>query len=215
MGIEILYADAWLAVCLKGPGVDSEQGMPALLGEALSGDFFCVHRLDRPTGGVMVYARTRASAAALSASFAKGETGKTYLAAAQGVPAEGKGRLRDLLYHDAARGKSYVVQRSRRGVKEALLDYELLGTAEYEGRTLSLLRIALHTGRSHQIRVQLASRGMPLVGDARYGSALRPLPLGLWAEQLRFPHPSDGRELCFDAPPPTDLPWTLFGLHNL
>ncbi len=216
MEIEILYEDAQLAVCLKPPGVISEAGgMPELLGAQLGGAFFCVHRLDRLTGGVMVYARKRETAAALSARFAAGETQKRYLAAAQGVPEEGSGSFRDLLYHDAARGKSYVVKRARRGVKEALLDYELLGTAEHEGRTLSLLEIALHTGRSHQIRVQLASRGMPLVGDGRYGSALRSLPLGLWAESLRFPHPADGRELSFSAPPPNNLPWTLFGLHNI
>ncbi len=215
MEIEILYADAFLVVCLKPPGVLSESGgMPELLQMQLGGDFFCVHRLDKPTGGVMVYARTREVAAALSTAFAEGETEKRYLALAQGVPKEKSGSFRDLLYHDAARGKSFVVQRPRRGVKEALLDYELLGTAEYEGRTLSLLRIALHTGRSHQIRVQLASRGMPLVGDGRYGSALRSLPLGLWAECLCFPHPQDGRELHFTAPPPEGLPWTLFDLHK-
>jgi len=214
MEIKILYEDEQLAVCIKPNGVDSERGVPELLSEALDGEFFCVHRLDKPTGGVMVYARTREAAAVLSASFAEGRTQKQYLAAVQGAPEEERGSFRDLLYHDAARGKSYVVQRPRRGVKEALLDYELLESAEVEGRTVSLLRIALRTGRSHQIRVQLASRGMPLVGDGRYGSALRALPLGLWAESLRFPHPADGREIAFSCAPTEILPWTAFGLHN-
>ena len=214
METEILYSDPQLAVCLKPYGVDSERDMPRLLREALGGDFFCVHRLDKPTGGVMVCARTGEAAAALSQRFAAGETEKRYLAVAQGAPEEPHGTMRDLLYHDAASGKSYVVKRARRGVREAWLDYELLGTAVYEGTALSALRIALHTGRSHQIRVQFASRGMPLVGDGRYGSALRALPLGLWAASLRFPHPADDREMYFSAPPPESVPWTLFGLHN-
>ena len=211
MEIETLYEDAQLAVCLKPPVVLSENGgMPELLQTQLGGEFFCVHRLDKPTGGVMVYARTREAAAALSTAFAEGRTKKQYLAAAQGVPGEEKGSFHDLLYHDAARGKSYVVRRPRRGVKEAVLDYELLGTEEYEEQTLSLLRIALHTGRSHQIRVQLASRGMPLVGDGRYGSALRLGPIALWSASLSFPHPSTGETMRFDAPPPDAFPWELF-----
>lgn len=215
MGIDILYSDAHIAVCLKSPGVVSEaEGMPSLLRERLGGEFFCVHRLDKPVGGVMVYARTREAAGALSAAIAAGGMRKEYLAVVQGVPDEPKGRYRDLLYHDAARNKSYVVTRPRRSVKEALLDYELLASAQAEGLRLSALRIALHTGRSHQIRVQFASRGMPLVGDGRYGSALRGCSLALWSDALAFPHPADGREMCFSAPPPALFPWTLFGLHN-
>ncbi len=215
MEIKILYEDAALAVCLKPPGVLSEEGgMPVLLRDILGGEIFCVHRLDRDVGGVMAYARTKKAAAALSAAIAAGGMRKRYLAVVQGVPDEPKGSVRDLLYHDAARNKSYVVNRPRRGVKEALLDYELLASAEREGRTLSALRIALLTGRSHQIRVQFASRGLPLVGDGRYGSAVRGCPLALWAEGLRFPHPVDGRELCFSCPPPACFPWTLFSLHN-
>ena len=119
--------------------------------------------------------------------------------------------MRDLLYNDAARNKSFVVTRPRRGVKEALLDYELLASKEYGSLTLSALRIALHTGRSHQIRVQFASRGMPLVGDGRYGSAIRGCPLALWSERLRFAHPVTGEEMCFSAAPPGGFPWDLFG----
>ena len=214
METEILCADPQIVVCLKPVGIDSEQGMCALLREQLSGDFFCVHRLDKQVGGVMVYARTKQAAAALSAAIAAGRMKKGYLALAQGVPEEKKGSMRDLLYHDAARNKSYVVARPRRGVKEARLDYELLETREVEERTLSALRITLHTGRSHQIRVQFASRGMPLVGDGRYGSEFRGLPLALWSESLRFPHPADGREMICSAPPPDRFPWTEFSLHN-
>ena len=214
MEIEILYSDAQTAVCVKPSGVDSEQGMPTLLCDRLGGDFFCVHRLDKAVGGVIVYARTKKAAAALSAAMAAGGMEKRYLAVAQGVPDEPKGSLRDLIFHDAARNKSYVVTRPRRGVKEALLDYELLDTAVWDGQTLSALRIALHTGRSHQIRVQLASRGLPLVGDGRYGSAIRSSESALWAEELSFPHPVDARRMRFSCPPPERFPWTIFSLHN-
>ena len=214
MEIEILYSDPQLAVCLKPYGADSERDMPRLLREALGGEFYCVHRLDKPTGGVMVCARTKQAAAALSAAVAAGALRKEYLAVVQGKPEKERDSLRDLIYHDAARNKSYVVTRPRRGVKEALLDYELLGAAEYEDKTLSALRIVLHTGRSHQIRVQLASRGMPLVGDGRYGSAFRGCPLALWSARLVFPQPSDGREMDFSCPPPAVFPWTELGLHN-
>ena len=212
MEIEILFKDPHIVVCLKPSGVVSESGgMPALLSETLGGEFLCVHRLDRSVGGVMVYARTRQAAAALSSTIAAGGMEKEYLAVVQGAPEKEKGSMRDLLYHDTARNKSFVVTRPRRGVKEALLDYELLASKEYGSLTLSALRIALHTGRSHQIRVQFASRGMPLVGDGRYGSAIRGCPLALWSERLRFAHPVTGEEMCFSAAPPGGFPWDLFG----
>ncbi|MBR0208370.1 MAG: RluA family pseudouridine synthase [Oscillospiraceae bacterium] len=215
MEIEILFLDPHIVVCLKPSGVASEEeGMPTLLRETQGGEFYCVHRLDKAVGGVMVYTRTKQAAAALSAAIAAGGMKKEYLAVVQGAPDERKGSMRDLLYHDAVRNKSYIVTRPRRGVKEALLDYELTETKEIEGRTISALRIALHTGRSHQIRVQLASRGMPLVGDGRYGSAIRGCPVALWSERLRFAHPVGGEELCFSAPPPESFPWDRFSLHN-
>ena len=214
MEIELLYADAHLAVCIKPVGVDSEHELPELLRAAADGDFFCVHRLDRAVGGVMVCARTKEAAAALSAAFAADGAQKAYLAVVQGVPDAPRGSMRDLLYHDAARNKSFVVTRARRGVKEALLDYELLGSCAWEGRTLSALRITLHTGRSHQIRVQCASRGMPLVGDGRYGSAVRGCPPALWSESLQFTHPASGEKLRFSAPPPAIFPWTEFAFDN-
>lgn len=211
METKILYSDKSIAVCLKPVGVISEDGgMPQLLSEQLGGTFFCVHRLDKAVGGVMVCARTREAAAALGASIAAGGMEKEYLAVVQGRPDEPHGSLRDLIYHDAARSKSYVVTRPRRGVKEALLDYELLSSAEREGRTISELRVRLHTGRSHQIRVQFASRGMPLVGDRRYGSAFRGGEIALWSESLAFPHPETGEALRFSAPPPEAFPWNLF-----
>ena len=204
----IVYQDAHIVVCLKPAGVLSEEGgMPELLKDATGArEILCVHRLDRETAGLMVYAKTKRAAAALSAAVAARELGKEYRAVAQGETPAG-GELRDLLYRDAQKNKSYVVKRMRRGVREARLRYETLA---HRGG-LSLLRVELETGRSHQIRVQFASRGFPLVGDGRYGSAFRDAPLALFASALAFPHPVTGEALRFEAAPPEHWPWTLFG----
>lgn len=207
--MNILYEDRELVICEKPAGVLSEEGgMPDLLREATGcREIFCVHRLDRETGGLMVYAKTRRAAAGLSAAIAAGQLQKEYLAVVQGEPEE-QGILRDLLYRDAAKNKSYVVKRMRRGVREAELRYRRLETRE----GLSLVRVALKTGRSHQIRVQFASRGMPLVGDGKYGSAYRDRSLALWSAVLAFPHPVTGERISRTLPPPADRPWSLFDL---
>ena len=212
--VPVLHMDERLIVCVKPAGLLSERGgLPELLEQQCGGQVYPVHRLDRDVGGVMVYARDRETAAALSALIAAQRMEKEYLAVVEGLPEAQSGELHDLLYHDAARNKSYVVQRERRGVKRAALSYRALQTAETEQGTLSLLRIRLHTGRSHQIRVQFASRKLPLVGDARYGSRLRG-GIALWSASLRFPDPIGGEERTFSAPPPAIWPWELFGLHN-
>ena len=204
---EILYKDKSLAVAVKPAGVLSESpGMPELLRDSLGGSFYCVHRLDAGVGGVMVYARTGQAAAKLSDAMARKNFTKEYLAVVQGRPGQDRGLLRDLLFHDKSRNKTYVVDRMRRGVKEAELEYTLL---ESKGE-LSLLRVRLHTGRSHQIRVQFASRAMPLLGDARYGSRYRDCGIALWSERLCFPHPFEEKTLDFRHAPPANYPWTSF-----
>lgn len=195
-------------VCLKPPGIDSQEGMCALLRERLGGEIFCVHRLDREVGGLMVYARSSAAAAALSAAITRKEFSKEYLAAAGGCPAEPEGLMQDLLYRDAAKNKSYVVKRQRRGVRPAELEYKLL---ERSGE-LCLFKIKLHTGRSHQIRVQFASRGLPLLGDAKYGSKERRCNIALWSCRLAFPHPLSGKTMDFSALPEKMFPWDVFEL---
>ena len=201
--LKILYLDDSVAVCVKPAGVDSQDGMCRLLSEQCGGTFFCVHRLDKAVGGVMVYARSAAAATALSRAVAENAVEKTYLAVCEGVPDPTQGAMRELLYHDASKNKTYVVQRQRKGVREAVLDYETLEARE----GLSLVRVRLHTGRSHQIRVQFASRRLPLVGDGRYGAKTRG-EIALWSHALAFPHPVTGELLRFTAPPPERPPWT-------
>lgn len=207
MKIPILYDDKNILVCLKPPGIVSEAGgMPELLSAQRGGPVWCVHRLDKAVGGIMAYAASRQSAAKLSALIAQGGLEKRYLAVVSGCPEEESGTLRDLLFWDRVKNKSYVVKRMRRGVKEAELKYRVLGSRE----GVSLLEIRLVTGRSHQIRVQFASRGMPLLGDGKYGSGVKNCNLALWSNSLRFPHPVSGEAMRFTAPPPDVFPWTEF-----
>ena len=200
----IVYEDGQLLVCRKEPGLSCETELvEKLKAESGAEALYCVHRLDRETGGLMVYAKTGKAAASLSAAFAERRVHKRYLAIVRGETPEG-GELRDLLYRDAAKNKSYVVKRMRRGVREAVLHYERLAFAN----GLSLLSVTLGTGRSHQIRVQFASRGFPLVGDKKYGSPDRDCPLALWSASLCFEHPRTGEALSFSDTPPAIWPWT-------
>ena len=179
--MEILYRDRQIIVTVKPAGLDAEHDMPeALMAQTGVKQCYCVHRLDSGVGGVMVYALDGKSAAKLTGAFAGHDTVKEYLAVCAGRMDAPEGTLTDLLYHDTRANKTFVTDRPRRGVKEAVLDY-----AEQAVRDdLSLLRIRLHTGRSHQIRVQLASRKHPLAGDRRYGSQLKAEGIALWATAL-------------------------------
>lgn len=191
--VTILFEDEALLVCVKPRGLLSARdasGKPAVT-DALGIELFPVHRLDREVTGLMVFAKTAACAAFLSDAMGK-TVKKEYLAVCEGQP-EQHGELTDLLYHDRVKNKTYVVKRKRNGVREARLSYEILRFGE-----TSLLHVLLHTGRTHQIRVQFASRGYPLCGDRKYG-AKSGGDLQLYAWRLTFPHP-DGRTLCFTLP---------------
>lgn len=196
--MEILYLDRDMAVCVKPLGTSSEDGpgsMPSLLREALGGEVFPVHRLDLNVGGVMVYARNRTAAAFLSQAVAQRQLQKEYLALCHGTPEE-KGIWEDLLWKDSRKNKVYVVTRQRQGVKQASLEYEILG----RDRDCSLVRILLHTGRSHQIRVQFASRGFPLLGDGKYGARDKVPAPALWSYRLTIPRKT-GSALTLSALP--------------
>ena len=162
--MDILYSDKHIAVCVKPVGMDSEHEVPAALKQILGGEIFPIHRLDQNVGGVMVYARTKFAAAKLSQAVQEGTMVKEYVALVHGTPPE-SGDWTDLLFKDSSKNKVFVVKKERRGVKKARLEFERLR----EGNE-SLVRIRLHTGRSHQIRVQFSSRVFPLVGDHKYGS---------------------------------------------
>ena len=207
MNIPILYKDSAVAVCVKSPGCDSEKEMPEKLKAQLGvPEVLCVHRLDRDVGGVMVYALDKEAAAALSRGIGSGDFQKEYLAVAHGEVEPEADTLRDLLFHDRTRNKSYIVKRRRAGVKEAELSYRVCAVAE----GLSLLAVRLHTGRTHQIRVQFASRRHPLVGDAKYGSPMRQRGIALFSRALGFLHPVTGESMRFTAPVPGGYPWDLF-----
>ena len=177
----ILYSDRSLAVCIKPVGLDSEAEVPAALKEQLGGEIFPIHRLDKNVGGVMVYARTKHAAAALSKTVQDGQMIKEYVAMVHGTPPE-TGDWEDLLWKDAKKNKVFVVKRERKGVKKARLEF----TRQTDSDP-SLVHIRLHTGRSHQIRVQFSSRGFPLVGDHKYGSRDERTEPMLYSCRITFP----------------------------
>ena len=187
--MEILYSDKDIVVCVKPVGMDSEHEVPAALG----GEIFPIHRLDKNVGGVMVYAKTKPSAAALSKAVQEGTMVKEYVATVHGTPPE-EGDWEDLLWKDSAKNKVFVVKRQRGGVKKARLEFKRLSAGD-----ASLVRIRLHTGRSHQIRVHFSSRGFPLVGDHKYGSRDEATAPMLFSCCLTFPY--KGKTLRFEKLP--------------
>ncbi len=203
MEIKIIYKDAEIAVIEKPMGVLSqkdtkgEDGLVEILAKQLNCTVYPVHRLDRPVGGIMVYALTKKAATHLSQEKA---IKKTYLAAVSGVcPVTGE--MVDYLFKDSAKGKSFVVKGERKGAKYARLTYETLKTVSTESGDFSLVRIELDTGRTHQIRVQFSSRRMPLMGDGKYGSRIKGEGIGLWSHGLLISHPQSGKPMLFTSNP--------------
>ena len=192
--MQILYHDTDLAVIVKSVGIDSEIAVPQEIKKTLGDDCFPVHRLDLNVGGVMVYARTKAAAAALSRAIAEGTMVKEYMALVHGEVEEA-GDWEDLLLKDSRKNKVFVVSRERGGVKRARLTFTRLKTQD----SVSLVRIRLYTGRSHQIRVQFASRKHPLLGDHKYGARDHLSAPQLFSCCLTFPF--KGQTLRFEQLP--------------
>lgn len=207
MDIKTLYDDEDLVVCIKPQGIISQSdssgkdNMVILLEEMLKCEIFPIHRLDKETGGLMVFAKTKKAAADLSNQITDGRFSKEYLALVHNNIKPNSAVLKDLLFRDKSKNKSYVVKRVRKGVKEAELYYEKISNIVRDDGEFSLLRVVLKTGRTHQIRVQFASRGYSLLGDKRYGGRDDSKNLALWASRIKFFHPIS-KEICeFSAKP--------------
>lgn len=191
--MQLIYHDEQIVVCVKPVGVDSEHELPQALQQALGGDIFTLHRLDKNVGGIMLYARTKAAAAALSRIIQEGQMIKEYVAMVHGTPPE-NGDWQDLLFKDRRKNKVFVVKKQRAGVKPARLEFNRITAGE-----ISLVHIRLHTGRSHQIRVQFSSRGFPLVGDHKYGSRAELKEPMLYSCRITFPY--QGKSAVFEHYP--------------
>ncbi len=222
----ILYEDNHILVVLKEqnlascPDETGDDNLLDLLKEYLKvkyqkqGNVYLglVHRLDRPTGGVMVYAKTSKAAARLCAQMKEGDFEKRYLTVLVGCPNEREGRLTNYLKKNTVNNTVYLSTQGTDGAKAAVLDYRIL---EERGQ-YALAEIKLHTGRSHQIRVQMAGVGHPVFGDVKYGGEkAQKGKLALWAYSLSFTHPVRKERMRFMAEPPAgEIPWKAFDVRS-
>lgn len=209
---QIIHEEESFLVCIKPPRVrstDEPGGVPDLCREALgtpNGNIRTVHRLDQVVSGLMVLARSKKAASALSRQIREDLFEKEYLAVLHGVPCKDRGTLVDLLLRNKAERKTYVVTEPGKDVQEAILNYEVLSRTP----ECSKVRIELVTGRTHQIRCQFSSRDLPLFGDRKYSLSEDDCEIALWSHKLSFLHPVTGERLTFTAQPPTEYPWDLF-----
>lgn len=210
--MKIIYQDKRILVAIKPAGIlstDEPGGMPELLRKELRDEKACVrtvHRLDQTVSGLMVFARSREASRILSEQIRSRRFHKEYLAVIHGVPAEKQGTFTDLLLRKKEERKTYVVSAPEKGAQEAVLDHEVIDSKD----DLSLVKIQLHTGRTHQIRVQFSSRNLPLVGDKKYGIRDGAQNIALWSHRLCFSHPETGENMDFSALPPQQEPWRRF-----
>ena len=210
--MELIYCDKDIVVCIKPPRVlstDEPGGLPELVREALGdpkADVRTVHRLDRVVSGLIVLARNPKAASELSRQIREDTFEKEYLAVVHGAPDADNGTLTDLLGRDKARKMTFVAAEPAKGVQEAILHYQVAAKND----TMSKIRIRLQTGRTHQIRVQFASRGMPLVGERKYSTLDDPCEIALFSCKLGFTHPTTGQYMTFAKEPPEVYPWSSF-----
>lgn len=223
---EILYSDSRIIVAEKKPGMLSEIGKEGenTLPRALTAEHSIpmphpIHRLDREVGGAMLLAKTSSAMSDYSQDIADGLIKKTYLAVVIGKPEQAEGELTDLLFHDKSRNKSYTVKKERRGVRVARLYYRVMQTVEAEQGTLSLIAVMPYTGRTHQIRVQFASRRLPLFGDGKYGGALSQgcgnAVMGLHCYRISFRCIERDAMVTVISNPPSVMPFSCFDSINL
>ena len=219
--LDILYEDKHLLVVIKPVGTLSQSDenessdMISILKEYLAekGEkpyIGLVHRLDRNVGGVMVFSKNPTITGKLSVAIMERNFTKEYVTIVHNSPDEHSGIYKDLLFKDSSKNKSFVVKRMRKGVKEASLEYEVLEEKESDQGIISLIKVGLHTGRTHQIRVQFSSRKMPLLGDGKYGSTDNKCEIALWSYRLSFTHPLSKKSMDFKKEPPSSYPWNEF-----
>jgi len=214
--VQILYRDENLIICEKPVGISSESpGLPDIISDMTGVTVYPVHRLDTGTGGVAVLALSKTACQDVQNIFQNRLIIKEYFAVVEGIMPEKNGVFADYLFHDKYKNKSYVVSRPRKGVKEASCEWSVTDSIHAKEGTLSLIKIKLHTGRTHQIRVQFGSRGFPLVGDRKYGSRIKAEIPALWAFRIRFKYPSDTKSyIDVHSFPPRTFPWDLFSELN-
>lgn len=210
--IRILYSDPQMLICEKPVGVSSESpGLPDLVNEQTGLKTYPVHRLDQGTGGVCILALSPRMCSALQSIFRNDMVLKDYFAVVSGRPENDCGQYNDLLFHDRRQNKTFIARQMRKGVKEASCDWSVVRSVVLDEQTLSLVHVRLHTGRTHQIRVQFASRGFPLAGDKKYGSRIKGKNPALWAGCISLPHPDQpGLSICASSRPPAVFPWDCF-----
>ena len=219
--LDVLYEDNHIIVVVKPVNIPSQGDktgdidMLSIIKDYLikkynkPGDAYLglVHRLDRPTGGVMVFAKTSKAASRLSEQVRNHEFKKSYLAIVDGKMEQDKGTFKDYLLKNEKTNLSKVVPKETKNAKEAILDYEVV---KYNDEiNMSVVKVDLHTGRHHQIRVQFASRGHSLNGDQKYGTRGRGKQLCLWAYKLSFKHPTTKEELTFENYPEPIGSWSI------
>ena len=223
--LKVLYEDNHIIVVIKEQNVPTQSDVSgdcdmltrvkAYIKEKCNkpGDVYIglVHRLDRPTGGVMVFARTSKSASRLSDQIREGNVQKRYLAVTSSLPKKDSGRLENYLKKNASRNTVEIVPETTTDAKFASLDYSVVQKV----KDYALIDVDLHTGRSHQIRVQLSAIGAPIVGDKKYNATNSSTKMALWCYKLEFEHPTTKQIMKFVVYPPEEKPWTLFKIDNL
>lgn len=226
MKLNVLFEDNHLLVVEKPrnmPVQEDESGDPDLLNAAKAflvekynkpGDAFLglVHRIDRPVGGVLLFGKTSKGASRISNEIRLNRFNREYYAVVRGIPTKRKGTVTDYLLKNRKTNVSAVVKGGTKDAKKAKLEYEVIDVDATED--LSLLKVKLHTGRSHQIRVQLSHMGFPIYGDQKYGQHVNKVgqQIALWAYEISVKHPTKDEIVTVSCEPPKEYPWVQFNL---